>query len=301
MLSGGLCAPSTQGIPSCFSRRPSLPQIHKAILDLWQVTDGETCFPKWIDWNHNCRLLLRTTSRPITWKLSQSTSPRQVPWITMENNEQNSQVYPLLWIHPWAPSWYPSIYMTCPYGCHDRHLRFNMQTTWICPKLYSKLFHITVSPKTTCQDQKAGIILNSSLPIILYTEMSRSWWWILSDILKFTQLFHFYCLILVPATLHLLLYEQMAGANSVGKVIQKENHSCCFPVRDFPRGFPRMKPTFLSGFFTVAPASVFPLRSLSFSHTASFQSFKHAKVLLPQGFYFPRSPSHVTMLEHLCA
>lgn len=40
------------------------------------------------------------------------------------------------------------------------------------PKLYSKLSHITISPKTTCQDQKAGIILNSSLPIILYTEMT---------------------------------------------------------------------------------------------------------------------------------
>lgn len=105
---------------------------------------------------------------------------------------------------------------------------------------YSKLLHITVSPKTTCQDQKAGIVLNS-LPIILYTEMSRSWWWVLSDILKFTQLFHFYCILLVPATLHLLLYEQMAGANSVGKVIQKENHSCS-PERDFPRGFPRWSP-----------------------------------------------------------
>lgn len=138
-----------------------------------------------------------------------------------ENNEQNSQVYLLLWIHPRAPSSYPSFYMTCPYGCHDRHLRFNMQTTWICPKLYSNLLYIIVSTKNCVsrpegRDHSKFFLTHHSLH---RNDMSRYWWWILSDILKITQLFHFYCPILVPATLHLPLYEQMAGANSAGKVI----------------------------------------------------------------------------------
>lgn len=42
-----------------------------------------------------------------------------------------------------------------------------------------------------------------------------------------------------------------------------------------------------------------PLHSLNNSHTASFQSFKHAKVLLYESFYFPCPPSQITSARGL--
>ena len=149
MLSGGLCAPSTQDTPSCFSRRPSLPQIHKAILDLWLAPNGETRFPKWIDRNHDCHLLLRTTSRPITYKLSQSTSPRQVSWITMENNITPKfipcfEYIPELLAHIQVSTWHVDM------GAMIGISGLTCKPLGFAPKLYSKLSHITISPKTTC-------------------------------------------------------------------------------------------------------------------------------------------------------
>lgn len=127
--------------------------------------------------NHDCHLLLRTTSRPINpYKLSQSTSPRQVPWINYARTELPSLSLALntswaLARASKASTWHVDM------GAMTGILRFNMQTTWICPKTHSKLSHITISSKTTCQDQKAGIILNFPLPIILISrnDMSRSW------------------------------------------------------------------------------------------------------------------------------
>ena len=110
--------------------------------------------------------------------------------------------------------------------------------------------------------------------------------------------FHFYCLILVlSSTSSASLWADGRGQSCRQSDLRFEKRIIhVVPPRGvFLEGFSRMKPTFLSGHFIVAPASVSPLQSLSFSHTASFQSCKHAQVLLPQGFHFPCFPSQVAL------
>ena len=180
--------------------------------------------------------------------------------------------------------------MTCPYGCHDRHLRFNMQTTWICPKPYSNLYY--------CQHQKLCVKTRSQ-----GTFSTQKWHEqiLMMDSSWYSEIYPTFQFLLphLSPQQHFICFSMSRWQGPIVQAkwlkIQKENHPCGSTARSFPRGFSRMKPTFISGFFTVASASVSPLQSLSFSHTASFQSCKHAQVLLPQGLRFPCFPSQVAL------